>query len=309
MEYQDYYKILGVDRSASSKEIKKAYRKLAQKYHPDRNQGDKRAENHFKSVNEAYEVLSDAEKRRKYDQLGNAWQDWQRAGHPPDGFDWTRWQAQPGGVHVEFGSAEDLFGESTLFSDFFEQIFGDMGRAQAGTFSRVPVGQRDVEHEVEVSLEEAFQGGKRLLRVDGRRLDIKIPPGVKTGSRIRIAGEGGGVRGGARGDLYLRVNVRPHAIFKREGDDLHCTVESDLYTAVLGGEVSVPGLKGFLRLTVPPGTQPGRIFRLRSQGMPKLKHPDQRGNLYVELRVTLPENLSEKEKALYGELAALRRPS
>lgn len=309
MEYQDYYKILGVDRSASSKEIKRAYRKLAQKYHPDRNPGDKRVENHFKKVNEAYEVLSDPEKRRKYDQLGSAWQDWQRAGHAPGGFDWARWQAQPGGAHVEYGSAEDLFGEDTIFSDFFERIFGEMGRAQTSPFSRVSVGQQDIEHEVEVSLEEAFLGGKRLLHVDGRRLDVKIPPGVKTASRIRIAGEGGGMRGGTRGDLYLRIKVRPHTVFKRKGDDLRCTVETDLYTAILGGEVNVPGLKGSLRLAVPPETQPGRVFRLRGQGMPKLKQPDQRGNLYVELRVKLLENLSEKEKALYRELAALRRPS
>jgi len=306
VEYQDYYEILGVDRNASEKEIKKAYRKLAQKYHPDKNPGDKRAEEQFKRVNEAYEVLSDPEKRRKYDQLGAEWRRWQQAGRGPEGFDWSRWQAQPGGVHVEFRNVEDLFGGRSPFSDFFEQIFGGIGGVGAEQFTEVPFGQQDIEHQVEISLEEAFQGTKRLLHVDGHRLEVKIPPGVKTGSRVRVAGQGGGLRGGVRGDLYLRIKVRPHSRFKRKGDDLHCTVTTDLYTAILGGEVTVPGLSGPLQLTIPPETQPGRVFRLRGQGMPKLKNPGQRGNLYVKLQVRLPEKLTEKEKSLFRELARMR---
>ena len=312
MEYKDYYRILGVDRNATEKEIKQAYRRLARKYHPDVNPGDKEAEERFKEINEAYEVLSDPEKRRKYDQLGASWQQWQRMGGNPRDFDWSQWFSRewPGGrVHVEYGDLGDLFGEG-IFSDFFRAIFGDVGtRPRARWWEARPRYARgqDYEQPVEISLEEAFRGTKRVLEKDGRRLEVTIPPGVKTGSRVRIAGQGGpGIGGGRPGDLYLKVTVLPHPIFKRQGDDLHCEVPVDLYTAVLGGEVRVPTLEGDVMLKIPPGTQGGQTFRLRGKGMPNLRNPRQRGDLYVKVQVKVPQNLSQRERELFRELAKRR---
>ena len=312
MEYKDYYRILGVDRNATEKEIKQAYRRLARKYHPDVNPGDKEAEERFKEINEAYEVLSDPEKRRKYDQLGASWQQWQRMGGNPRDFDWSQWFSRewPGGrVHVEYGDLGDLFGEG-IFSDFFRAIFGDVGtRPRARWWEARPRYARgqDYEQPVEISLEEAFRGTKRVLEKDGRRLEVTIPPGVRTGSRVRIAGQGGpGIGGGRPGDLYLKVTVLPHPIFKRQGDDLHCEVPVDLYTAVLGGEVRVPTLEGDVMLKIPPGTQGGQTFRLRGKGMPNLRNPRQRGDLYVKVQVQVPQNLSRRERELFRELAKRR---
>lgn len=315
MEYEDYYKILGVDRNASQKEIKKAYRRLARKYHPDVNPGDKEAEEHFKEINEAQEVLTDPEKRRKYDQLGASWQQWQRTGRDPSGFDWSQWFAgAPGGgrVHVQYGDASDLFGDmfGGGFSDFFEAIFGGMGRqgpqAWAGTRQAGPRRGQDYEQPVEIRLEEASSGTRRVLEKDGRRIEVKIPPGVKTGSKVRIAGEGApGIGGGATGDLYLKVTVLPHKVFERKGDDLYCEVPVDLYTAILGGETNVPTLKGTVSLKIPPETQGGRTFRLKGQGMPLLRDSNKRGDLYAKVKVVLPEGLSAKEKALFKELAQM----
>jgi curved DNA-binding protein len=307
MEYKDYYKILGVDRNAEEKEIKKAYRKLARQHHPDVNPGDKAAEERFKDINEAYEVLSDPEKRRKYDQLGSSWQQWQRTGRDPSGFDWSQWfsGAQPGGVRVEYrdlGDLGDLFGGGG-FSDFFQSVFGGMGAPQAR-----PRRGQDYTQPVEITLEEAFQGASRMIQKDGRRLEVKIPPGVRTGSKVRVAGEGSpGIAGGTSGDLYLEVMVLPHSVFEREGDDLRCEVPVNLYTAVLGGEVKVPTLSGDVMLKIPPETQGGRTFRLRGKGMPNLRNPKKRGDLYARLRVQTPQRLSKREKELFRELASLRQ--
>jgi curved DNA-binding protein len=313
MEYKDYYKILGVGKKASDVEIKKAYRKLARKYHPDVNPGDPDAEEHFKEINEAHEVLSDPEKRKKYDQLGASWRQYQRTGADTSGFDWGQWYAQPGGgrVHVEYADLGDLFGGGGGFSDFFSAIFGSMGRGGGASWGvggqpRTGPGQ-DYEQEVEVTLEEAFSGTNRVLQKDGRRLEVKIPAGVATGSKVRMRGEGGqGVGGGTKGDLYLRVRVLPHRSLERKGNDLHCEVPVDLYTAVLGGEVRVPTLKGGAMLRIPPETQSGKTFRLKGQGMPLLKDPQQRGDLYAKVMVKVPENLSERERELFTELAGMR---
>jgi curved DNA-binding protein len=313
MEYKDYYKILGVDRKASQKEIKKAYRKLARKHHPDVNPGDEAAEGRFKEINEAHEVLGDPEKRKKYDQLGSSWRQYQRAGGDPRGFDWGQWYAQPGSgrVHVEYADLGDLFGGGGGFSDFFSAIFGGMGQRGGAAWGmggqpRTGLGQ-DYEQEVEVTMEEAFSGTNRVLEKDGRRLEVKIPEGVRTGSKVRMRGEGGqGLGGGSKGDLYLRVKVLPHRSLERKGDDLHCEVPVDLYTAILGGEVRVPTLKGGAMLRIPPETQSGKTFRLKSQGMPHLKDPEKRGDLYAKVRVKVPENLSERERELFTELADMR---
>ena len=314
MEYQDYYNVLGVDRSATQKEIKQAYRRLARKYHPDVNPGDPSAQERFKEINEAHEVLSDPEKRKKYDQLGASWQQWQRMGGQPQDFDWSQWSTRPEGgrVHMQYGTMEDmedLFG-NLGGSDFFQRIFGGM---RGGPYARAEpwgTGSRrgqDIEQEVEITLEEAFRGTTRLLQMDGRRLEVKIPPGVKTGSRVRMAGEGGvGIGGGSKGDLYLRVKILPHATFERRGDDLHCEMPVDLYIALLGGEVQVPTLKGNVMLKIPPETQNGKTFRLKGLGMPYLKDPNRQGSLYARAQIRLPERLTEREKELFRQLATLR---
>jgi DnaJ-class molecular chaperone len=313
MEYKDYYKTLGVERNASQKEIKRAYRKLARKHHPDLNPGETDAEERFKGINEAHEVLGDPEKRKKFDQLGASWRQWQSAGAEHGGFDWQQWYAQPGGgrVHVEYGDLSDLFGSGSGFSDFFSAIFGGQaGRARTGGGVRGQaraIRGRHYEQEVDTTLEEAFSGSTRILQKDGRRLEVKIPAGVRTGSKVRMRGEGGeGVSGGAKGDLYLRVKVLPHRVFERKGNDLRSEVPVDLYTAVLGGEVKVPTLSGGAMLKIPPGTQGGRTFRLKGQGMPHLKDSQKRGDLYAKVRVIVPRNLTDREKELFRELAGMR---
>ena len=313
MEYKDYYKILGVDKKASEKEIKRAYRKLARKHHPDVNPGDGAAEGRFKEINEAHEVLGDPEKRKKYDQLGSSWQQYQRAGAEPGGFDWGQWYAQPGGgrVHVEYADLGDLFGGGGGgFSDFFSAIFGGGGRgagAGRGTQSqyRAAPGQ-DYEQEVEITLVEAFAGASRVLQKVGRRLEVKIPAGVKDGSRVRIAGKGEpSYGGGASGDLYLVVSVKRHRLFERRGDDLYVDIAVPLAVAALGGEVQVPTPKGKLALKIPAETQNGRVFRLKGQGMPHLGKSG-RGDLLAKVNVVLPTKLSDKEKELFKQLGELR---
>lgn len=311
MEYKDYYKVLGVAKDASEADIKRAYRKLARKYHPDVNPGDKKAEERFKEINEAYEVLSDAERRRKYDQLGSSYAQWQQRGGAPGGFDWSQWTT-PGGVHVEYGDLSDLFGQGG-FSDFFNAIFGGMGApsaAGAGRRANVQMRGRDVEQQVEITLEEAFHGTQRILEKDGRRLEVKIPAGAVTGTKVRIAGEGSAGLGGApAGNLYLVVKVLPHSLFKVEGNDLRCELPVPLYTAVLGGEVTVPALGGPVKLKIPPETQAGKVFRLRNQGLPHLRQPNQRGDLLVQIRVMIPTRLTDRERKLFEQLKQMREKS
>ncbi len=302
MEYKDYYKILGVSKTATTDEIKKAYRKLARKYHPDMNPDNKAAEERFKEVNEAHEVLSDPKKRAKYDQLGSAYQ---RAGSA-QGFNWNEWTQVD--LNDLFGGAGGgRRGGGSGFSDFFEAIFGNMSgmRGQAQPSFRQK--GKDYTHDVEITLEEAYHGTTRILRTaNNRRLEVKIPVGAKNGTKVRIKGEGGPGMGSANGDLYLRVTIAKHPSLEVDGEDLRTTVPVDLYTAILGGTVEVPTPKGKLKLKIPPETQNGKTFRLRNQGMPKLNNPKTHGNLYVTLSVRLPKNLSDEEVALFEELSALR---
>lgn len=306
MEYKDYYKILGVERKADAEDIKRAYRKLAVKYHPDKNPGDKQAEDRFKEINEAYEVLSDSEKRARYDQLGVSYRAWQRSGGRPGSYDWSQWMAgAPGGVRVEVGDLGDLgelFGGG--FSDFFNAIFGGMPR-QGYTSRRASRG-RDIEHAVTITLSEAYAGTTRTLQIDGRRLEVKIPPGAQTGTKVRLP-EKGESGAGKAGDLYLVVEVKPDPRFEREGDDLHVEVEADLYTAVLGGEVRVPTPAGTVLLTIPAGSQPGQTFRLSGRGMPRLRDASRHGDLFAHLKVNLPRKLTDRERDLFQELAGKRR--
>ena len=310
MEYKDYYKILGVEKDANEKEIKKAFRKLARQHHPDVNPDDPKAEERFKEINEAYEVLSDPDKRSKYDRLGSDWRSWQRSGQPGD-FDWGQYTAgRPGDrVHVRYGTPEDLqdiFGGGSPFSDFFGQIFGGMGGAPGAggyQYQMRPQRGRDYEQPIEITLQEAYRGTARVLQRDGQRLEIQIPAGAKTGTRVRVSGEGGaGAAGGPAGDLYLRVTVQPDPRFERRSDDLYTTVNADLYTMVLGGEIKVPTMTGEVALTVPAGTQNGRTFRLRGKGMPRLRNPEQHGDLYAKVEVQLPTRLSDQQRELFEEL-------
>jgi curved DNA-binding protein len=322
MNYQDYYQTLGVSKTATQEEIKKAYRKLARKYHPDLNPGDKSSEEKFKGINEAYEVLSDVAKREKYDRFGASWQQYERTGGRPEDFDWSQWSSgQPGGgssgrpltqedLEQMFGGSGGLGG----FSDFFEVLFGNLGgqrRGGTGTRERTmrQVRGRDSEQTVHISLEDAFQGTTVSLQwEDGRRIEAKIPPGVKTGSRVRFGGQGEAVPGGGQaGDLYLIIEVSPHSTFERDGDDLKVNLPVDLYTAVLGGKVTVSTLDRSVELTVPPETNSGKVFRLRGLGMPKLKSPQERGNLYATVQVQIPQKLSEKERQLFEQLRELHK--
>ncbi len=323
MEYKDYYQILGVPRGADQAEIKKAFRRLARQYHPDANQDNKGSEEKFKEVNEAYEVLSDPEKRKMYDQFGSEWQRWQQSGGRPEDFDWGRWSGPGGGPgYVRYGTADDLqdlFGNAGDFSDFFQQLFGAFGgrggdpfggmggRARPSVASRPRKGQ-DLEQPVEITLQEAFHGAKRLLQMEGRRLELQIPPGADNGTRVRIAGAGGpGAAGGPAGDLYLVVSVLPDPQFERKGEDLHTEVAIDLYLAVLGGEIAAPTLSGrSMMLRIPPETQNEQVFRLRGRGMPRLNAPEQHGDLYVKVKVALPQQLTAEEQRLFAELRRLR---
>lgn len=314
MEYKDYYKLLGVDRNASDKEIKKAYRKLALQYHPDRNPGDKKAEEKFKEINEAYQVLSDPEKRARYNQLGESYNNWQQRGGAPGGFNWDEWATTggrpgPGGgnVRVEVGDLNDLFGGGD-FSEFFSRIFGGMGGAadMGGQARRTRQQARPAsyEHEMTINLQEAYQGTTRLIDVDGRRLEVKIPRGAHTGTRVRVA-NAVMAPDGQKSDLYLVIHVEDDPRFERKGNDLYTDAAVDLYTAVLGGEVTVPTISGNIVLTIPEGTQQGQTFRLAGRGMPALKRQDNFGDLYVRIKVKIPRKLNEKQRELFQQLSRL----
>lgn len=301
MEYKDYYKILGLERSASADDVRKAYRKLAMQYHPDRNPDNKQAEEKFKEINEAYQVLSDTQKRARYDQLGSSYSNWQQRGGSPGDFDWSQWfsrQQQPGGgnMHVEYGDLNDLFGEGA-FSDFFRSIFGGMGGAGTSTRTRA---MPNYQQPVTISLQEAYNGATRAFESNGRHLEIRIPKGVKTGSKIRAAGA---APDGS--DLYLIIEVAEDARFEREGDDLRTSATIDAFTAMLGGEAEVETMEGKVTLKIPASTQPDQIIRLAGRGMPHVKSA-QKGDLFVRVKVQIPKQLSSEQKALL-EKAARRK--
>jgi len=320
VKYRDYYEILGIERGASEKEIKQAFRRLARRWHPDVNPHDEQAEEKFKEINEAHEVLGDPEKRAKYDRLGRSWNQWQRSGGDPGQYDWSQWvSGAPGGARVRWsGDLGDLFGGAggQVFSDFFSAVFGGAGggygRAAEDIFGRSgdrrgyrgPSPGQDAEADVTITLEEACDGTSRVLERGGRRIRVTIPPGVRTGSRVRIAGEGrAGYGGGAPGDLYLTVTVEPHPIFERDGDDLRFDVSVDLCTAVLGGQLRLPTLNGYVSLQIPAGTQGGQTFRLRGKGMPNPRRPEKRGNLLARTEIEIPTELTPRERELFEEFA------
>lgn len=333
MAAKDYYNILGVSRNATEKEIKSAYRKLARKYHPDVNPGDNKAEERFKEIAEAYEVLSDQDKRKRYDQFGHLGDAWKHVGGAGVDF------GQHGAQWQQRGQAQD-FDLGADFSDILGSFFGGgRGRAGAGGFHRPrPTPQRgdDVQHEVEVSLEEAYSGTERTFTINvpetcptcqgngvinnqacstcggagmvqrPKTLSVKIPKGVQDGAKVRVAGQGNpGQHGGSPGDLYLIPRIIPHPRYERKGDDLYSEVPVAFPTAALGGEIEVPTLTGMVKARVPGGTSSGQSLRLRGKGMPRLRS-DEYGDLYVKIRIMVPKELSERERELIEELQRLR---
>jgi len=306
MEYKDYYKILGVDKKASPDEIKKAFRNLTLKYHPDKNPGNKQAEEKFKLIAEANSVLSDPEKRKKYDELGENWQQYEQQQNQPGGGPFGR---QQGGQSYTYqGDMNDLFGEGggSGFSDFFEQFFGGGGRASS-TGGR---GQRqtnfkgnDFETEMEITLEEAFNGTQRLIQLENEKLRITTKPGAYDGQLLRIKGKGGkGSSAEYHGDLFVRVHVTPNSVFTRHGDDLRRQQTIDLYTAVLGGQTIVDTLTGKVKVKIDAGTQSGKTIRIKGKGMPVYGKAGKFGDLYVQLQVQIPDKLTDKQKELFEQL-------
>ena len=323
MEFKDYYATLGVAKTATEKEIKQAFRKLARKHHPDVNPGDKAAESKFKEINEAYEVLGDPPKRKKYDELGANWRAYEQAERAggPNPFA-GQWNVNVGGGQGGFRTMtqeemEEMFGDQNPFSDFFTTFFGGgfgggEGSARGGTRGRSRARKgRDVEHEIELSLEDAYHGTTRRLSLkhDGhaRTVDVRIPAGVGDGSRVRISGEGEpGAGGAASGDLYLRVRLALHPLFERKGRDLYVKVPLPVTTAVLGGEVEVPTIAGKpVRLRIPALTQNGQLFRLKGYGMPAVNKNEDKGDAYARVEAQLPTQLTPEERSHYEALAKL----
>ncbi len=307
MQYKDYYQTLGVNKNASTDEIKRAYRKLAMKYHPDRNPGNKVAEEKFKEINEANEVLSDPKKRQRYDQLGNSYQDWQQRGGSDGSFRWEDWTtaAGSGGTRVNMNDLGDIF-EEMGFSDFFNSIFGGMGGARGSrrTQTRSSPQPLIVEQPVSITFLESYLGTQRLFQVGSNKIEVKIPAGAKTGTRVRVAGAGP-QQGNRKSDLYLVIDVKPDPRFERRDDDIYAEVEIDLATAVLGGDATVTAPSGNVLLKIPAGTQPGQVFRLAGKGMPLLRQPGQHGNLMVKAKVRIPKSLSREQRRLFEQLRGL----
>ncbi len=327
MDYKDYYSTLGVKKGASKDEIKKAYRKLARKYHPDVNPDDEAAAKKFKEISEAYEVLGTEENRKLYDQLGSDWKKYKQSGGQSGDFNWQQWAKNQGArnrQHAHSQTAEDFFGGGD-FSDFFEQIFGGginrgqfrQRRTRGGAeFHEHPFGYetrsvsqkgKDIHADLEISLEEAYKGTEKSVRVNRNQMKVKIPKGIHSGRRLKLKERGHpGSHGGEPGELYITVNVKTHDVFTREDDNLHTTVDVGLYQAILGGVIDVPTMTGSVKIKVPPESQPGKIMRIAGYGMPVFQSENRKGDLFVTLQVVLPEKLTEKEKKLFRELAELR---
>ena len=304
MTYKDYYKVLGVANTATPEEIKKAYRKLALKYHPDKTKGDKVAEEKFKDVNEANEVLSDPQKRKKYDQFGADWKHYEEAGAPPGGFNWSKYASNRGGQTHTMSQEEfnAMFNEEDA-GDFFETLFGLHPGERRGRRNRTIKGD-DFEAETTLSLEEAYHGSTRLIKINNQTIRVTIHPGIEDKHVLRVPGKGAvGMNGGANGDLYLTVRISSHPNFQRKGNDLYCDLPVELYTAVLGGKTKIKTLKGIVKIDIPKETPNGKVLRLIGLGMPIYGKKNEFGNLYVKVVILLPDHLSKEEIDLFKKLA------
>ncbi len=322
MDYKDYYKILGVSKSATQDEIKKAFRKLAVKYHPDKNSGDKEAEAKFKEINEANEVLSDSTKRKRYDELGSNWNNYQQSpGQSQGGFDWGKYQQQYGGgsqqsgqsYTTDFGDFSSSFGGggSGGFSDFFEAFFGGAGFSggkQKSSGRRQALKGQDMQAELQVSLDDSYNGAEKVFEISGQTIKLKLKKGVSDGQVLKLAGKGyPGNNNGPNGDLLLTIKVSKHPLYNRIDDDLYMGLPLDIFTAVLGGKLDVVTLKGKIKITIPPETSNGKTLRLAGLGMPKYGKDSQHGDMFVKIELETPKNLTSEEKKLFEELAGLRK--
>lgn len=319
MDYKDYYKVLGVSKTASQDEIKKAFRKLAMKYHPDKNSGDKTSEAKFKEVNEAHEVIGDPEKRRKYDELGSNWNAYQQGGQTGGGgFDWGKYQQQYGGqggqtYSTNFGDFGSAFGGGGGgFSDFFEAFFGGAGSGFTGGKQRGGKRQQlkgeDMQAELPIRLEDAYNGAETIFEVGGQKIKLKIKKGAYDGQTLKLAGKGyPGHNNGPNGDLLLTLKLQKHPLYNRIDDDLYMDLPLDIFTAVLGGKLDVTTLKGKIKITIPPETSNGKTLRLGGLGMPKYGKDSQHGDLFVKIDLQTPKGLTPEEKKLFEQLRDLRK--
>ena len=317
MEYKDYYKVLGVDRNANEDQIKRNYRKLALEYHPDRNPGNKASEEKFKEINEAYQVLSDPEKKARYDQLGASYKNYTQHGGSPGNFNWEDWFVQNprgGNVRVEVGDIGNIFGNENLgdFSDFFRSIFGGMtgmgsaSRASRSSYAQATQSPQTFQQNVPISLTEAYNGTTRWIDIDGNQKEVIIPRGANSATKVRVSNAISTSPNQPKSDLFLRIQVTDDPRFQRKKDNLYTNLDIDLFTAVLGGEVKVPTLSGNVVLSIPSGTQPGQTFRLAGRGMPKLKKTNKFGDLMVKVNVKIPRHLTNKEKQMFLELKQMQ---
>ena len=304
MDFKDYYTILGVATTSTADEVKKAYRKLAVKYHPDKNPGDKIAEEKFKEINEANEVLSDATKRKQYDTLGADWRNYQQGGGK-QGFDTFKHGGQNEGNPYHYGQ-EESFNDGN-FSDFFENIFG--AKFNGGSRGKPqPLKGRHYNATVNISLAEAYGGTTRQLSLETEKLEMKIKPGVKDAQVLRLKGKGGpGLNGGENGDLFITITVTENGRFKRKVDDLYCTADVDLYTAILGGQATIPTMRNPVKMNISKETANGKVLRLKGLGMPRYNNANEFGDLYASINIIMPINLSQKETDLFNELSTIKQ--
>jgi len=311
MDFKDYYKSLELDKKATADDIKKAYRRLAQKYHPDKNKGNAEAEERFKDISEAYEVLKDPEKRAKYDRLGASYRDHNGNTSGQGGFDWSQWysQSQPGTGKQRSRTVGDFFEQGGGLSDFFEKIFGGGSTSSGHTSSRQeysqsrPIPGKDFETSIDLTLEEAYHGAKRRLRINGSSIDLNIRPGIESGQVLKLSGKGHkGAGGGKDGNLLVKINIAPHKEYTRSGDDLKKTVLIDIFIMMLGGDTTIDTFKGKIKIAIPAESQSRKTLKLRGLGMPMYKGNDKTGDLYIELIPNLPERINEDQRQLIQKL-------